>query len=94
MPCEFYVGQTINPLHIRLNNHRACFKLSNFKYEQSALSLHVFEKHVETFQDKLNNFNLGVITSTSPKDLNRKEDFYIYISKADSISLNRIKVIS
>ena len=28
------------------------------------------------------------------KDLNRKEDFYIYISKADSISLNRIKVIS
>ena len=98
VPCEFYVGQTINPLRacfvLASCLLRACFQLSNFKYEQSALSLHVFEKHIETFQDKLNNFNLGVITSTSPKDLNRKEDFYIYISKADSISLNRIKVIS
>ena len=94
VPCEFYVGQTINPLHIRLNNHRACFKLGSFKYEQSALSVHVFEKHVDTFPDKLENFNFGILTSSSPKDLDRREDFYIYTCKADSISLNRIKVIS
>ena len=94
VPCEFYVGQTINPLHIRLNNHRSCFKLTSFKYEQSALSLHVFEKHIDTFPEKLNNFNFGIFKSSTPKELNRLEDFYIYISKADSISLNRIKVIS
>ena len=92
--CEFYIGQTINPAHIRFNGHRSCFKLNNFKYEQSALSQHIFDQHPDNFDQKLFNYNFGILKSCSPKDLNRLEDFYVYITKADAISLNRYKVLS
>ena len=54
VPSEFYIGQTINHLPVRLNNHRSCFMILGSKYEQSALSLYVFEKHIDKFEAKLN----------------------------------------
>ena len=50
--------------------------------------------HPEHFELKLSNFDFGVIKSCSPKDLNRLEDFYIHSTMADTISLNRYKVVS
>ena len=91
---EFYFGQTVTPANIRFNGHRSSFKLDDFKYKVSALSEHVFDKHPEVFDSKLNNYKVGIIKSCKPKDLNRYEDYYIYSTKADSISLNRYKVLN
>ena len=93
IPIEFYFGQTVNPAHIRFNGHRGCFKIENFKFDSSALSHHIFNKHPEHFPNKLNNFKFGIVKSCGPKALNRLEDYYIYTSKADTISLNRHKVV-
>ena len=89
---EFYFGQTTTALHTRFNGHRACFKLDNFKYNDSALSDHVYNKHLDNFQDKLKNFDIGIVKMCSADSLSRLEDFYIYSSKADLVSLNRYKV--
>ena len=93
-PIEFYFGQTITTVHIRFNGHRSCFKTIDSKYILSALSLHIYEKHPEHFELKLDNFSAGIVKSSGPKSLNRLEDYYIYTSKADSISLNRYKVVT
>ena len=45
----FYFGKTSTAVHIRFNGHRGCFKIDNFKYEQSALSEHVYREHIEHF---------------------------------------------
>ena len=91
---QFYFGQSINPNHIRFNGHRGCFKLLNDKYFQSALSQHIFEKHPELFENRLKNFSFGIVKQSSPKGINRLEDYYIYSTKADVVSLNRYKVTS
>ena len=91
---EFYIGQTTTPMHIRFNGHRSGFKLDNFKFNDSALSHHVYNKHIDNFHDKLFNFDVGIIRMCSADLLNRLEDYYIYSSKADIISLNRYKVVN
>ena len=53
--------------------------------------MHIFEKHPEHFGDKLKNFNLNIIKSTRPKDLERAEDFLIWKTRADIVGLNRNK---
>ena len=74
----------------RCNFHRDKFKLDRF--DQSALSLHIMDKHyTENFGDKLFNFGFGVIKSVNPLDLDRAEDYFIYITKADTVGLNRYK---
>ena len=60
-------------------------------YKQSALSFHIFEDHPDHVAFKLNNFSLGIITSTSPQSLDRLEDFYVEWTDAE-LSLNRHKV--
>lgn len=87
---SFYIGQTVNSLMSRCNGHRGCFKLS--KIEKSALSMHIYEKHLEHFQDKLNCFDFGVVAQISPMNLNRREDYYIYKTDADTKGLNRYGV--
>ena len=91
---QFYFGQSTNPIRTRFNGHRGCFKLKDYKYTQSALSQHTYEKHPEHFDIELRNFNFGIVKQCSPKQLNRLEDFYIYSTKADIVSLNRYKVTS
>lgn len=86
---NFYIGQTLNTLMSRCNGHRDKFKID--KFDQSALSLHIMDKHPDNFGDKLLNFDFGVIKSVNPLDLDRAEDCFIYITKADIIGLNRYK---
>jgi len=74
-----------------MNGHRKCFN-DILKFEGSALSDHVFHKHLEHFDDKLNNFKLGIVKEVSPRLLDRTEDFYVYSTRAETQSLNRIKV--
>ena len=40
---EFYLGKTINMTRTRLNGHIGCFKTVNFKFNDSALSMHIYE---------------------------------------------------
>ena len=92
---SFYIGQTINMARSRFNNHRSCFKSdSSCKLNDSALSLHTYEEHLDTFENKLSNFDMGIIKVVKPSTLDRAEDFYIYSTKADSISLNRYKAVN
>ena len=56
--------------------------------------MHIFDKHPEHFDKKLLNFNFGVVKSVSPPNLDRAEDYYIYMTEADTKGLNRYKVSS
>ena len=91
---EFYIGQTTTAVHTRFNGHRSCFKVDNLKFNDSALSHYIYHKHVEHFPDKLRNFDIGIIRMCSADLLNRLEDYFIYSTKADIISLNRYKVVN
>ena len=70
---NFYIGQKLNSLISRCNGHRDTFKL-DYRFHQSALSLHIMDKHTENFGDKLFNFDFGVMKSVNPLDLDRAED--------------------
>ena len=93
-PCRdgFYFGQSVNCLRERNNGHRACF--NEELYKKSALSYHIWDKHKEHFDHKLNNFRVGIVKSTSPEGLDRAEDFYVVATKADTMGLNRYKVMA
>ena len=93
-PCRdgFYFGQSVNCLRDRANGHRACF--NEQLYKKSALSYHIWDKHKEHFDQKLNNFRVGIVKSTSPEGLDRAEDFYVVATKADTMGLNRYKVMA
>ena len=88
---NFYIGQTVNSLMDRNNGHRSCFTYNN--KDKSALSLHIFDKHPESIQYKLENFNFGICKAVNSMKLDRTEDFYIYKTKADTEGLNRYKVL-
>ena len=85
----FYVGQSVDNSRTRNNGHRAKFDYRD--YSKSALSYHMFKDHPQHFDNKLRNYDLGVIKSTSPMNLDRCEDYYIELTKAH-LSLNRYKV--
>jgi len=90
-PIQFYFGQTSTAVHTRMDGHRSSFNDIE-KFENSALSNHVFHEHLDRWDDKLANFRLGIVKEVSPRLLDRTEDFYIYSTKAETQSLNRIKV--
>jgi hypothetical protein len=46
---EFHFGQTTYALHLRFNGHRSCFKTEKSKFNDSALSYHVYTSHLESF---------------------------------------------
>ena len=83
---NFYFGQTINSTMCHCNSHRDKFKINN--YEKSALSLHIMDEHSDNFENKLNNFDFGVVEHVSPEHLNRREGYYIYETGADKYGLN------
>ena len=85
----FYVGQSIQTCRDRTNRHRGHFNLDT--YTKSALSCHMFKDHPQNFDNKLQNYDLGIIKSSSPLDLDRCEDYYLELTKAH-LSLNRYKV--
>ena len=51
--------------------------------------MHIYEKHLDVFQDKLNNYSFGVVKHVNANQLDRTEDFYIYKTQADTKGLNR-----
>ena len=89
---QFYFGQTVNPFRTRMNGHRGDFKVENSIFEKSALSMHVFNEHIDDFDKKLTNYDLGIIKSVNPSQLDRVEDFYIFKTRADITGLNRYNV--
>ena len=90
---NFYFGQTMDTFRNRMNGHRDKFSLLDEKYTKSALSWHIYKEHCIYFNDKLENFKLGIIQQVMPVFLDKREDFYIYITKADMYYLNRYKVV-
>ena len=86
---SFYVGQSINSCRTRANGHRAKFNLKS--YTKSALSVHMYKDHPHFFDNKLQNYDLGILKSSNPLNLDRCEDYYLELTKAH-ISLNRYKV--
>ena len=89
----YYIGQTTSTCRERASGHRNCFKILNDKYKDSALSYHIFDKHEDKFGMKLENYNLGIIKTTRPTSLDRTEDYYISMTRADVLSINRYKVM-
>ena len=92
-PGNFYFGQTINSCRARNNGHRDKFSIENETYRKSALSYHIYDKHIEHFDHKLYNYDIGIIKQVHPNSLDRAEDYFVHMTKADIISINRYKVI-
>lgn len=88
---DFYFGQSVNSLMTRNNGHRGSYKLS--AYDKSAFSMHTYDKHIECFDKKLDNYEFGVVKHVASCRLSRAEDFYIYSTDADTKGLNRYKVM-
>jgi hypothetical protein len=87
-----HLGQSVNCVRTRANGHRAAPTES--LYKKSALAYHIWDKHREHFHQKLDNFRVGVIKSSSPGDLDRAEDFFVVATEADIKGLNRHKAMA
>ena len=72
---NYYFGQTQNSLQVRNRGHRYAFKTANSEYEKSALSIHVYENHIDKFGNELQNFNFGIVMQTSPSNLDKWEGY-------------------
>ena len=70
----------------RCNSH--CDKFKVGKEDQSALSHYIFEKHLDKFGQKLENSKFGVVKQVDPRQLDRVEYYYIYLTNADIKGLN------
>ena len=86
---SFYIGQTVNSCQKRANGHRSSFNEDNYK--KSALSFHIFKDHPDHKDKKLSNYSLGIVKNCSASNLDRTEDYYVELLKAN-LSLNRYKV--
>ena len=81
----------MNCVRERANGHRACF--AEDAYMKSAVAYHIWDKHRDNFHCRLENFRAGVVKCTSPEELDRVEDYYVVATKADTMGLNRYKVL-
>ena len=89
---DTYFGQTVTPMHIRMNGHRSKFVLDKkLSFEQSALSMHSFLVHKSSFDMK--NFKLGVVKKVRPVDLDREEDNFISRFRTNIWGINRVVVV-
>ena len=89
---DSYFGQTVTPMHIRMNGHRNKFKIDSLlTFEKSALSMHCFLEHKTEFNMKL--FKLGLVKKVRPVDLDREESKLINRYRTNIWGLNRIVVV-
>ena len=88
---DFYFGQSINQLNIRVNGHRGKFKTD--KFDKSALSHHIYNDHVDGIDKGLDNYKFAIVEVATPTALDRKEDYYIWSTDATARHLNRYKVV-
>lgn len=89
---DTYFGQTVTPMHVRMNGHRGKFKIDeNLLFEQSALSMHCYLAHRSQFDMK--HFKLGIVKKVRPMELDREEDMFINRFRTNIFGLNRIVVV-
>ena len=89
---DTYFGQTVTPMHIRMNGHRSKFVIDNqLLFEKSALSMHCFLEHKNDFSMKY--FKLGIIKKVRPVELDREENFFINRFRTNIWGINRIVVV-
>ena len=85
---DSYFGQTVTPMHIRINGHRNKFIIDErLKFEQSALSMHCLKNDFD-----MGIFKLGIVRKMAPLDLNREEEKFIFNFRTNVLGLNRIVV--
>ncbi len=88
---DTYIGQSVTPMHIRMNGHRNKFKIDNaLSFEMSALSMHSFLVHKSDFS--MDNFKLGIVKKVRPNDLDREESIFVNNYRTKISGLNRIVV--
>ena len=87
-----YVGQTIQPLHKRVNGHRSCFDVNeNLQiWEKSALSKHAYESHQDNFD--IRNFKIMAYRQGCTTSLNRLEAKTINELRLGVLGLHRMKI--
>ena len=85
-------GQTIQPLHKRVNGHRSCFDVNEDlqTWEKSALSKHAYETHHDNFN--LKNFKCMAYKQRSGTSLNRLESKTINGLRLGILGLNRMEI--
>ena len=83
-----YVGQTQQPCHKRVNNHRSTFRRNP---ENSPLAYHSVHDHGGTL--KFEDFNLSILEQTDPRNLNKLENYYISKFRCRTLGLNRCDII-
>ena len=86
---DFYIGQTITPLNLRMNNHRGHF--FDGKPERSALALHIHRDHPNMVKNHTDNYTVGILAQVNPLSLTKTEDRFIKNTEADRLHLNRYK---
>ncbi len=88
---DSYFGQTVTPMHIRMNGHRDKFIIDHrLKFEKSALAMHCFLEHKDKFS--MEHFKLGIVKKVRPIDLDREEEKFIFDFRTKVLGLNRIVV--
>ena len=86
-----YGGQTVQPLHKRINGHRSCFNINDSDViEKSALALHAAQKHSDNFN--LENFKFLIYKQVNPRSLNRHESVAIGTLRTGVLGLNRMNI--
>ena len=88
---NFYIGQAITALNIRINGHRAHFRDAH--PEKSALAQHIAQDHANMMHEHTNNFKIGILIKSNPLSLSRLEDRFIIDTLADTKHLNRYKPV-
>ncbi len=87
-----YAGQTMQPLHKRVNGHRSNFDVDgNLQlWEKSALSKHAYECHQDNFDMK--HFNFMAYRQGPSTSLNRLESKAIHELRLGVLGFNRMKI--
>ena len=86
---DFYFGRTVQKCHKRTNGHRSCF--NDGELQKSALSMHAGEKHPNNIS--LENFEIALVKSVSPRNLKREEFRMIDKYRTKHLGLNRYKTV-
>ena len=88
---DTYFGQTLTPFHIRLNGHRNKFNIDDRAlYEHSALSMHCYDVHRDTFS--FDCFKFGIVKKTKPSLLDREEARFCTKFRTNVWGLNRMEI--
>ena len=89
---EFYIGHTDQMFRQRINGHRYSFNTG--KENSSALSYHIKSRHNGLLSERIHNFDLCILEYVNcPSRLLRREQFYIDITRANLIGINRSDAI-